>query len=231
MGLDWNPGNKPKPGFEAEHEAIVRRIIDKDYVDEESSSGGLFGFLTRSKPDSKATKEALLGRFGEISSSAFETLDAPRIGFDEAATQWAQKYYEENQVDEPEEEWLESVKGLYIVWLVGDCDGVPPYTNGAPGGYVEPFSFRAQFLRDCTHIIGEELLEASYETKTNAQTLAFGKALLRKAEDYARQQGLNPESLDAEDPDSEELKLDVVLCAGRWCVFWAEKGHFLEAYW
>lgn len=231
MGLDWNPGNKSKSGFEAEHEAIVRRIIDKDYIDEEPSSGGLFGFFAKSKPDDRPTKESLLQRFGEISSSAFETLDAPRIGFDEAANRWAQTYHEENRIDEPLEEWLESVKGLYIVWLVGDCDGVPTYTNGAPGGYVEPFSFRAQFLVDCTQIIGEELLEASYETKTNAQTLAFGKALLQKAADYARQHDLNPDSLETEDPDSEEFKLDVVLSAGRWCVFWAEKGHFLEAYW
>lgn len=231
MGLDWNPGNKPKPGHEAEHEDIVRRIREKEYASGESVVSKAIGLFTASKQASKPTKEELLERFGEISSSAFETLDTPRVGFDDRATEWARKYHAENGIEEQEEDWLESVKGLYIVWLVEDCDGVPRYSNGVPGGYVEPYSFRGQFLTDCTHIIGEDLLEQSYETKTNPETLAFGKELLQKAEDYAKRHDLDFNNLESDDPDSEEFKLDAVVCAGRWCLFWAERGHFLEAYW
>ena len=34
-----------------------------------------------------------------------------------------------------------------------------------------------------------------------------------------------------DDPDSAEAKLDAALAAGRWCVFWAERGHGLETDW
>ena len=44
------------------------------------------------------------------------------------------------------DEWVESLEGMYVVPLVAPCDGVPRYSNGTVAGYVEPFSFRAQFL-------------------------------------------------------------------------------------
>lgn len=246
MGLDWNPGNKPKPGFEAEFEEILRRYEAEDYIDEEASAGGIFGLFGKSKQAGKPTKEALQQRFDEITVSAFETLDAPRIGHDEAATQWAREVYKDTEPEEPEEDWLESLKGLYVVSAVENCDGVPRYSNGSLGSYVEPFSFRGQFLTDCVSVIGKDMLERCYQTKTSAQTLAFGKELLQKAGDYARQHGLDLETMDFGDlklddldfknleadlPENHRYKLDVVLSAGRWCLFWAERGHYLESYW
>ena len=49
-----------------------------------------------------------------------------------------------------------------------------------------------------------------------------------------KKKSIEPTELDRnwpEDPDSTEVHLHVVMSAGRRCIFRAERGHFLEAYW
>ena len=206
MGLDWLPGNKPKPGFEAEYEEIVHAIFNQK--------------LEEDSPE--------LARFHEISISAYETLSAPRIGYDESATAWARKWYKEEQPDQPEEEWLESLKGYYVVDLVPPCDGIPRYSN-SPLGYVEAFSFRAEFLKDCTDIIGDDMLESAYQNKVPENFLAYGEKLTEQAERYARENSIDLKELDGNKKEGEpEYQLDIVLRAGRWCIFWAVRGHLLD---
>ena len=110
------------------------------------------------------------------------------------------------------------------------CDGLPRYSNAALG-YVEEFSFRAEFLRDCEEILGEDLLERGYETMTAEEMGAYGMELLGRAETYAREQGIAMDKLETDDEESPQFKLDVMLAAGRWCRFWAERGHILDPYW
>jgi hypothetical protein len=207
MGLDWNPGNKAKPGLEAEHEKLVRSI----------------------KSGSVADQEAALARFSEISINAYETLQAPRVGYDAEATQWAKEIYAQQQPELPEAEWLEQYKGYYALELLPPCDGLPRYTN-APITDVEEFSFRAQFLQDCVDIIGEDLLKSSYELKLPAELMAYGKQLITRAEQHAAQHGLDLAQLDEDTAKGIERQLHIVLSAGRWCVFWAERGHMLDPY-
>ncbi|MGI9416189.1 MAG: hypothetical protein ACR2PM_21135 [Hyphomicrobiales bacterium] len=231
MGLDWLPGNKPKPGFEAEHEDIIQRILKEDFAQEQSSIGAWFGRFRKSESADKPTEEELMQRFEDISITAFETLSAPRVGHDEKATEWARAQYPEIQTDEPLDAWLKSMDGYYVVSLADPCDGIPKYSNGFPGSHVEPYSFRGQFLTSCPEIIDEDLLERCYVTKTNSDTLAFGNELLQLGHDYASQRGLNVEALDEEDVEGPEFQTDVVISAGKWCVFWAKRGHFLDTWW
>lgn len=211
MGLDWNPGNKPKPGFEQEFER-------------------LFNTLQKKRTLFRRRRTA---RFQEISVSAFETLDAPQVGHSSDADAWALEQYRRSARDVSEEVWLQQLNGLYVVDLVSPCDGIPPYSNGAPGAYVEPFSFRAQFLTDCEYIIGSELLGAAYQSKLAAEFAAYGNALSRKFDDFARERGLDPSNLhlQSDDPESAVFHADVVGSAARWCLFWSRHGHVLEAYW
>ena len=60
MGLDWLPGPKPRPGCEHEFVRLWTELESKDVADR----------------DRKVT------RFGAITTTAFETLKAPRVGFD-----------------------------------------------------------------------------------------------------------------------------------------------------
>lgn len=209
MGLDWNPGNRPKAGFEAEFERLFHAL-----------QGPATWWRKR--------KER---RFFEISISAFETLAAPRVGKDEAATNWALERYREGPREVSEAEWLAKLDGFYVVDLLRPCDGIPRYSNGTPGGYVEPFSFRAQFLVDCEYILGGELLESCYLSKLPSEFRAHGEALESKFESFVSERGIDPESLESEDPESPLWHADVVRSAAKWCSFWANRGHVLDAYW
>lgn len=226
MGLDWNPGNRAKPGFEAEFADLFRKIA--------AAGPG-------------EPRDALVERYREISITAFETLGAPVVGRDPAADEWARQWRLDMGIDESEERFLAELEGFAVLPLVPACDGLPPYSNGSPGGYVEQYSFRAQFLLDCADDIGEELLASAYESKLPEDLLSYGRELLAKAEDLAGRHGLDPLNLVIPDkiPTLEEFeagerqpttwsvehRVDVAHSAGRWCVFWAERGHILDAYW
>ena len=209
MGLDWNPGNKPKPGYEKEFERLFHALQQKD------------GWLRKRREK----------RFFEISTTAFETLNAPRVGESPDADAWALEIFRSEPRDESEESWLSKLHGFYVLDLVPPCDGIPRYSNGVAGGDVERFSFRAQFLVDCEYIIGRDLLDAAYASKLPADFEAYGEALLRKFEQHATERGLDPQNLESDDPDSPVFHADVVGSAARWCLFWARRGHMLDSYW
>ena len=234
MGLDWNPGNKPKPGHEDEFTRLVRAISadNLDPRDEEPSQGArkssFFSMLKRGPRE--PSQEQLVARFNEITIAAYETLNAPRVGRDPAADQWAREKHQSAASDKPLDEWLRELDGYYVVALVPTCDGLPVYTHGAMG-YVELYSFRAEFLKDCEGIIGSELLDAAYTVKLPRTFLQYGDDLLTRAADFSRQRGIAVPDQAPDDPETVEGQLHIVAAAGRWCRFWAERGHMLDSYW
>lgn len=56
------------------------------------------------------------------------------------------RYRKNPPKDKTEAQFLEELKGHYVVALAPPCDGVPFYSNGSMG-YVEALSFRAQFIK------------------------------------------------------------------------------------
>ena len=211
MGLDWNPGPKARPSSEDEFRRLWCRLQSKWCWN----------------------RSAKLKRFEEITITAFETLDAPRVGSDQQANEWARKAFTARaDKSVSEEDFIEQIKDFYVLDLVPPCDGLPPYTNGYAGGYVERYAFRGQFLIDCHEIIGRDLLEQAYHSKLPDDTARYADALLGRAAAFATENSIDASnSFPADDPDSIEYRLDVVLSAGRWCRFWSERGHWLEAYW
>jgi len=207
MGLDWNPGPKAKPGNETEFEKLWRAPRSKFW-------------WNRARKDK---------RLREITIPAFETLNAPRVGFDKVADDWARNRFAEQKTAGSEQAFLRKMKGFYVLDLVERCDGIPWYSNGSAGGYVERCSMRAQFLvRGCEEILGDELLDQAYVSKLPAETVAYGEALLRRATEFGEQKGIRPAR--GGDEESDEERLDIVVTAARWCQFWGERGHWLEAY-
>lgn len=93
MGLDWNPGNKAKPGFEAEFVDVFRAI--------QATNPG-------------ETRDALLDRYHEISITAFETLQAPVVGRDPDADAWARQLHARLGRDEPEDQFLARLAGFAV---------------------------------------------------------------------------------------------------------------------
>jgi hypothetical protein len=202
MGLDWNPGPKAKAGSEAEFEELWRDLQCKS---------------CRNRP-------AKVRRFGEITQTAFDTLNAPTVGTDAQATEWAHRQFE-RRVNKSltEDQFVRALTGFRVLELVPECDGLPRYSNGSPGGYVEAYAFRGQFLRDCTEIIGDQLLENAFISKLPRETIMYGQELWERAATFAATHGIDLGTVQtANDPDSNEFHLDVVNWAGRWCMFW---GH------
>ncbi len=206
MGLDWHPQSKPKPGCEAEFDQLL---------------------------NGAAWREVEQARFDEITVSPHQTLEAPQIGHDQAADDWAleqlKRQHPQMSADELQGA-LAQAKGFYVLDLVPPCDGLPRYSN-AGLGTVEAFSFRAEFLVGGKAVIGDRLLKAAFDAKPPEALLAYGRDLIAHAESFAEQRGLALGELNTDDPDSAEAKLDAALAAGRWCVFWAERGHGLETDW
>ena len=218
MGLDWNPANKAVPGREADYEAL-KAALDAELADESQHDAD-------DEQESEASR-----RFFEASISAFDTLMAPTVGVDEPANQWAREEFAQLETDEPFEKWFESIRGLRLAHL-SPCPGVPRYSNGSVGGYVEPFSFRGQFLTFCEPIIGMEVLERCYQNMPAEELISFGQHLKEKGEALVRESGLIlPKESDEFDEEDPRWHADILIAAGDWCIFWGERGHPLEAYW
>ena len=61
--------------------------------------------------------------------------------------------------------FLAQLNGFAVLSLVAPRDGLPRYTNGSSGGYVERCSFRAQVPHDCAEDVGADPLASAYEAK------------------------------------------------------------------
>lgn len=213
MGLDLVVEGCPKPGYEHEW----RRQLKRSFADEELS-------------------ESEVARFQEICVPAHERIDAPRVGHNDAANQWILKA-RNAKTPEDEAAVLKEFDGYYVVRLV-ECDGVPKYSSGGSYEGADETSFRGAFLNDCKDVLSKALLNEAWNHKFPEEAVEYGKALLAAAgaEDAGRTStrrrtlfsrlGLVKES----EPMPIAEQLDIVRAAGRWFIFWGERGHAIRAW-
>lgn len=170
MGLDWCLKDRIKPGNEEEAE-ILRGKLDE--MDEE-------------------TKEYKLARsrLDEISVSPAETLGAPRIGIDKAATDWLRKQHKEVKAEikaakkagnrmgdhyvqhwsRPFKEILKEEHGKYVIDLVG-------YNASTVTGMIAAATdFRGKCIGRCD-ILPDGLQNEAYQDHGPAEMLAYAKRL------------------------------------------------------
>ena len=222
MGLDWKPMNKPKPGKEKEYEHIFF-ILSGQKKEKKSLFEKIFG-------DEKKSREVLLDQFLDISIPAYETLAAPQVGFDEAATNWAKQQYEFRKDKGLDlNEFLESMQGYFVVELVPEHDGIPVYI--AP--HYEPHIFRAKFLDYCREIIGDKIFEMAYNSQLAEGAISFAHQLMKIAEDFAASNNVmylkNQRTPPEADENSPEAKAHIMFSAAKWLLWWGERGHGYEA--
>ena len=214
MGLDLTVEGCAKPG----HEQEWRRLLERSFADEELSSSEI-------------------ARFQEVSTPGYERLGAPRVGYDSAANQWI---LEARKPKTPEETAavLKEFEGYYVVRLA-QCDGVPKYSNGGLYEGADETSFRGAFLKDCRDVLSKKLLAAAWNHKFPEKAVEYGKALLAAA-DTAERRDAAPKRRSSflsrlglgkqRNPTALAEQLDIVRAAGRWYVFWGERGHAIRAY-
>lgn len=212
MGLDLVVEGCAKPA----HETEWRRLLERAFADGQLS-------------------QAEIARFAQISVPGHERIGAPRVGSDAAADAWiieAQKA----QSSEDVAATLKEFAGYYVLRLA-KCDGVPVYSNGGLYDGVDETSFRGDFLKSCRNVIDKRLLEAAWEHKLPETAIVYGRALLAAADaaeisprephrNFLSRLGL----LKSAEPLPLPEQLDIVRAAGRWFVFWGERGHAIRAY-
>jgi hypothetical protein len=159
---------------------------------------------------------------------------APQVGSSAEADAWARERYKELQSSDPSEsEFMQEMQGHYVLALAPPCDGFPYYSNWT-AGYVERFSFRAQFLHDCEDIIPEDTFTRCYKSCLASGLAMVGQELRACATSYARALHLEHIEFVADgdfEEKSPESKLDIIYSAARWCEYWSSRGHGLEADW
>lgn len=202
MGLDWIAGHKPKPG----HEDEFRKIVTTLFWDK------------LGKADRAAAQRGRWDRLARIfwpPSAAQGADDALKRRYDEIGI--------------PALETLKAGRAGF--------DPAPNARAGTPprdrlrfdvNADVERVAFGAQSLTGTTGIIGDHLLEACYEVKFAPDLSAFGRALIVRASAFAKARNLEVREGPSYEPDSPEGQLHSVTSAGRWCLFWGDRGHFLE---
>jgi len=214
MGLDLVVEGCAKPGYELEW----RQILYRSFKQEQST-------------------EAEAERFREISIPGYERIGAPRVGHDSAANQWI---VEARKAKAPEQvaAVLKEFAGYYVVCLV-NCDGVPKYSHGGLHEGADETSFRGEFLKKCEGVLGKNLMNQAWNHKFPEQAVAYGKALLAAA-DVAETAGTTPTQRHtllsrlglAKEPEMVAIaeQLNIVRAAGRWFIFWGERGHPIRAW-
>jgi hypothetical protein len=209
MGLDWNPLPRPKAGHEEEFERLFHALA--------------------SPPAGE--REALSRRFGAISEAPFETIGAPRVGFDAAADEWLRAQVEKMNRPHAFDAVRAQMRGYNVIALLPDCDGFPVYSNCGLHKGVARYSFRAKALDEVRDIIGDKFYGQAYERMLARDHLHYGQALFMLAEAFARTRGVIEIAEAREPPDelgTDASRAHILTAAGRWCLFWAERGHGLD---
>ena len=214
MGLDLIVEGCAKVGHEEEwHDLLARSFSDENL------------------------SEAELVRFHAISIPGYERVGAPRVGRDSAADEWMWKT---RGAKTPEEcaAVLKEFDGFYVLRLV-ECDGVPQYSHGGLYSGADETSFRGSFLKDCKNLLSKEVLNDAWGHKFPEEAVAYGRVLLAASEASAtiddtpkRRRGLLSRLLRSKEPRSvpiAEQRL-ILRAAGRWYVFWGERGHAIRAW-
>lgn len=213
MGLDLVVEGCAKPG----HEGEWRRLLERSFSEEELS-------------------EAEQERFQAVCIPAYERIGAPRVGHDRAADQWIIEVQEAKTPDEIAAV-LKEFEGYYAVRLV-KCDGVPKYSNGGLYDGIDGTSFRGAFLATCRNVLSKDLIDKAWDHKLPQQAVAYGRTLLAAADaaESARAPAVEPrKSLLSrlgltKEPVAMAEQLDIVRAAGRWFIFWGERGHPIRAW-
>jgi hypothetical protein len=231
MGLDWNPASRPRPGREDEFHRTHKALIA--VANRPPLQAKLREFFAQrfqlGKPEAQ-----LWSDFEAVAITPYETLGAPRVGFDEVATNWAKAEYAKLQRPPATlDVFLKQMRGHHVLDALPECDGLPVYGNGRAYSGIDHYSFRGQCLKACNAVLTKSLLEEAWEEHDAAMLLDYGNRLAEAARAFA-EKNATIEWLTRRDPPDADggpiHETHVVSSAAKWCRFWGERGHGLEPY-
>ena len=250
MGLDWCVRDRVLEGQEANSmfaEAHCNRIneeISKAYrvyleTNNLETPASFPNDVTKAFHSSSgyASLEAELNRWEETRllcvATPMQTLEAPQIGVDPEADEWASNYYSElsaeiksnpNPVERlarflemypTVDSYIEQNAGKYVAELAKNKGGL----GKVVGMCVGPESFRGKMLR-YMEWLDEDLRNEAYENHDPDELVGYGERLLAAAESQ------EPKAETEEHREEVQTLRD----AATWCTFWGENGHSMAAW-
>jgi hypothetical protein len=200
VGFDWDPLALPKPEHADQFGVLLARL---------QATGD----------------ETILDRLNAISTPVFETLGAPRVGFDVEADDWLL----ERVGEDDHYEMCMKMQGYYVLDLLPPCDGFPVYTTDKPWPSLGRYTFRGAALAEARGVLGD-LYDEAFRYHSTAQLEEYGERLMACGRAFARKHRImEVELLRSGDfkKHSKQSRAHIVLAAARWCLYWARRGHGL----
>ena len=199
--MDWEPLARPRPEHAAEFATLLARL--------------------------QTTGDAsVLDRMNAIAIPPYETLGAPRIGYDDAADDWLRTQVS----DDDHYEVCMKMQGYYVLDLLPPCDGFPVYTKLPTWPKLDRCTFRGALLADVRDDLGELYNEAVLY-KSHDELEDYGERLVAHARRFARAHRIMDVELVTGLPSyaarSVESRAHIMFAAARWCLFWSRRGHGL----
>lgn len=213
MGLDLIPIGKAKRGSEQAWDKAMETLY-------------------QGKPESG---EQLAARLS-VSILPYETIDAPRVGESKQADDWMLANRDAENSKLSDGEYLELNKGFYVVdLLLGQCDGVPGYSNGGAYEGVDSTSFRGAFLELCVNYLDSQSISRAFTTVMRPdEAVAYGEFLSQIA---SQNKVIEPKKpflggIFSRKPAALEKaeQIEILKAAAKWYVFWGKRGHPIWAY-
>lgn len=230
MGLDWNPASRAKPGCEKEFKRAQRQLVA--LANRPPAQAWLLKLIAKRFGIGK-TEDKIWADFEAVAITPYDTLGAPRVGVDDAATNWAKgRYALIGKPPAPLETYLDQMKGFRVLDLLPKCDGLPVYGSGPYDG-VDLYTFRGKFLEGCMSVLTPALLNEAWDAHTADRLQDYGNRLANAARAFAEKNGTTEWLAVREAPDTDEGPMHqthVVISAAKWCRFWGDRGHGLEPY-
>lgn len=212
MGLDWVlEKTRPRMGMEREFAEVSARI-------------------GQMKKDGADPGPGILRELEGVTQSAFELVEAPRVGIDEAATEFfRQEVYEPARREalsagrpgidpwlRPYEEILEEHRGRYVVALAEVEEGLPAVAGAATG-----IDFRGDLVGRSI-LLPDELRQEAYRDHGPAECLDYAEAI----EDHVeRHKHLRDRASRLVTEQEGHLAAAV-----RWLRFWGSQGFGFVAW-
>lgn len=215
MGLDWVlHKDKPKEGSEERFEELEKALRSEGLSD---------------KKRKKLEKE-----LEEVSISAYSVLGCPRIGIDEAATNWFRsKLYPSNKEyaekgaptdafvkywSRPVEEVLKDEIGKWVPELAGSKEGIASIT----GMLTSPLDFRGKVIGYCD-FVDSALQEEAYSDHTGEEAEDYGKRLEGCLQ-------IQTKKMSSKTKKEFHAEIEYVKSAIKWLKFWGGQGFGFYAW-
>ncbi|SMO76315.1 hypothetical protein [Paracoccus laeviglucosivorans] len=238
MGLDMMPLARPHIGLESEFESLwltYQNLVNGITEPVSTTRQGFLGRLLGRSRSKKNELERLTKAIMSISEGADQNMGAPVVGVDAAANLWIEQSFKNGAFLGLQscEAALEQMDGFHVLELLPECDGFPVYSNSfLHGSGVPRTSFRGDFLRDCVDVLTAAQISDAWVPKLSRDLLAYGESLCDSARNAAVEEGATDVIDRRAPPDvvalSRVYQIHIADSCGRWCKFWAKRGHGLE---